>query len=177
MKKITLLFVLLLCLFSSNTNAQWVQCEGIYGGNITCLASSGNNIFAGTGDFEWYSIIWGGVYFSSNNGTNWVQTTLYCKNIFSLTALGNNVFAGTDSGVFMTENGGDVWIYVGGASSQKVQYIQKTKELFALGTYEGHIFINLKGREPKGIVEEVTGSHPGLAPARRGWGPNLFRWW
>lgn len=30
----------------------------------------------------------------------------------------------------------------------------KKTRVFAFGTYEGHIFINLKGREPEGIVEE-----------------------
>ena len=42
------LFVVLVMLVAMNVNAQWVQSEGVYGGNVHSLAISGNNIFAGT---------------------------------------------------------------------------------------------------------------------------------
>jgi len=83
----------------------------------------------------------GGIFKSIDSGKTWSQKNFGLDDLY-VTYLDidldkpDRVFAGTDSGVFMTENGGDVWIYIGGASSQKVQYIQKTKELFALGTYE-----------------------------------------
>ena len=43
--------------------AQWIQTNGPYGGNVSCLVISGSNLFAGN---------WGaGVFISTNNGANW----------------------------------------------------------------------------------------------------------
>ena len=43
--------------------SQWQQANnGLYGGNVKCIAISGSNIFAGTD---------GGVFLSSDNGQNW----------------------------------------------------------------------------------------------------------
>ncbi|MBK9404558.1 MAG: hypothetical protein IPN57_08505 [Ignavibacteria bacterium] len=46
-----------------NCKAQWVQTNGPYGGDIRSFAVSGTNLFAAN-----YG---GGVYLSTNNGTNW----------------------------------------------------------------------------------------------------------
>ena len=83
----------------------------------------------------------GGIFKSIDGGKTWSQKNFGLDNLY-VNYLDidldkpDRVFAGTDNGVFMTENGGDLWIYIGGASSRKVQYIPKTKELFALDPYE-----------------------------------------
>ena len=93
MKK--LLFILsfsLLVLSYEFCNAQWVQTNGPCGGYISCFAVKGDTIFAGTG---------AGVFFSSNNGSSWVNIGLTIHSVTALALSGNNIFAGTDtSGLF-----------------------------------------------------------------------------
>ena len=70
------------------------------------MGVSGTNLFAGT-----YR---GGVFLSTNNGTNWfaVNTGLTDVNVFSLIVSGTSIFAGTPSGVFRSTNNGTNWIDV-----------------------------------------------------------------
>jgi hypothetical protein len=78
MKKIYKIFTLSLFFFLivhctlkiDNCYAQWVLMTNgtVYNKNINTLVASGNTIFAGT-EFD-------GVYKSTNNGLNWVQTSL-----------------------------------------------------------------------------------------------------
>jgi hypothetical protein len=88
--KFSILISFLLIINSSflirNSVAQWVQTEGIYGGDVYSVAISGNNIFAGS-----YG---NGVYISTNNGTNWTQTALNNKAILSLATNGNMYLPG-----------------------------------------------------------------------------------
>jgi hypothetical protein len=86
----------------NNSDAQWVQTNGIYGSTIFSLAVSGNNIFAGTSQY--------GVYISTNSGSSWVQTALNNRNVRSFAVNGNNIFAGTDEyGVYLSTNNGSSW--------------------------------------------------------------------
>ena len=69
---------------------------------ILALTVSGTNIFAGTAN----NCSGGGVYLSTNNGTNWTQEydglpDSY-PNIHAITTTGTNIFAGT--------NGAGVWM-------------------------------------------------------------------
>ena len=97
------LYIFLLFLFSMRANAQWEQCDGIYGGFVRSLASSGNYIYAGTA--------YNGVQVSSNNGTNWSQTTLNNTSVYSLATSGNNVFAGTDGNhLYYSSDYGASWV-------------------------------------------------------------------
>ncbi|HEX9970745.1 MAG TPA: regulator, partial [bacterium] len=58
------LFVALLLSIRMNPlYAQWTQTNGPYGGRVNSLAVSGTNLFAGTDG--------GGVFLSTNKGTNW----------------------------------------------------------------------------------------------------------
>jgi len=72
---------------------------------INTLAVSGSNIFAGAR----YSVTGGGVFLSTNNGTNWAYVGLTDNEVYSLAVLGSNIFAGTDAGVFLTTNNGGNW--------------------------------------------------------------------
>ena len=104
MKKILFLFLILHCtLHIDNCFSQWVQVNnGMGNRTVYSLATSGNNIFAGT-DFN------GGVHLSTNNGTSWTQTSLI-QNIFGLAVNTNYVFAGTQSnGVYLSANNGNTW--------------------------------------------------------------------
>ncbi len=90
-------------LFSNLINAQWVQTNGPYGGDVRCFAISGSNIFAGT--------IGGGVFLSTNNGNNWspVNNGLTNPNVYSLAISGSNVLAGTLFGLFISYDNGNSW--------------------------------------------------------------------
>lgn len=101
MKKFHSIFSLLFLLFlTSISHAQWVPTNGPYSSAIFSLTANGSYIFAGT----WY-----GVFFTTNNGQNWTQTSLSNQTALSLTANGSYIFAGTWNGVFLTSNNGQNW--------------------------------------------------------------------
>jgi ligand-binding sensor domain-containing protein len=75
---------------------------------IWSLASSGINVFAGTGD---------GVYLSTNNGMNWTAVNtglpIFNRGVAPLVASGSNLFAGLwFGGVFLSTNNGASWTAV-----------------------------------------------------------------
>ena len=90
MKKLLSILVMMVAISTCPTHlsAQWVQTSGPEGGQVTCFTTIGANLFAGTG---------GGVFLSSNNGTNWspVNDGLWNTGISSLAVIGTNLFAGT----------------------------------------------------------------------------------
>ena len=103
----TLIVLVLVLLKTQFIYPQWVQTNGPNGGYVSCLAVNGTNIYAGT-----YG---GGVFFSTNNGTNWTQINNGLTNTYiqALTVSGNHVFACNDtSGVFLSTNNGTNWIQV-----------------------------------------------------------------
>ena len=100
MTKTLVLSILALALLQrSIVNAQWVQVNGISHRGANALGVNGSSIFAG-------STVWtGGVFFSSDNGTNWQEADSGLKNEFGVTPSietfafnDTNVFAGTDAG-------------------------------------------------------------------------------
>jgi len=100
-----------------STDAQWQQTNGPYNGAVLALASSGTNIFAGTGN--------GGVFLSTDNGTSWTEKNngLTNTNIESLAINGTNIFAGTHSGgVFLSTDNGASWTQVN-KWTDKYQYL------------------------------------------------------
>ena len=90
MKKLILTFLAVIFI-STHANAQWMQYDGPAGGDIHCIAVNGNNVYMGVADYPQGS---GGVYYSSNYGRNWTQTSLKNLNVYSLAVSGNNIFAG-----------------------------------------------------------------------------------
>jgi hypothetical protein len=101
-KTITFTFLIIHCLLFI-ANAQWVRMNGLSVNSIYSLTTSGNNILAGT-----YS---NGIFLSSNNGNNWVQTSINTQTIWSLASDENNVFAGATSGngVYRSTDAGITW--------------------------------------------------------------------
>lgn len=100
------IFFLLLS-FTIVSHAQWVQMNGIVNVSANSFAYSGNNIFAGAGNYGASSY---GVFLSTNNGSNWSQTSLNNRHVYSLAINGNYIFAGTlDPGVYVSTNNGMSW--------------------------------------------------------------------
>ena len=96
--------LLFITLINSFLYAQWVHTPyGMENKYVYTLASSGNNIFAGTS--------LNGVYHSSNNGANWINTSLNNRVIQKLLSVNNILYAGTSEyGIYLSTNSGTNWI-------------------------------------------------------------------
>lgn len=109
MKKSIWSFLLILILdISTCTNVlfcQWIQANNPFGGNVSSLAISNTNIFAGTRN---------GLFVSSDNGKTWTAANngLTDPRINALLTLDQNIFAGTASGVFHSSDNGLHWTSV-----------------------------------------------------------------
>jgi photosystem II stability/assembly factor-like uncharacterized protein len=93
--------------YRSNNYGEYWEGIGFFKYSVYCIAINENNIFAGTLD--------GGVFLSSNNGTNWsqVNNSLTDTIVYALVVSGINVFAGTyGGGVFLSTNNGTIWTQV-----------------------------------------------------------------
>lgn len=64
---------------------------------------NGNKMFVGTGYY--------GVYYSSNNGINWVKTPFPVEQhtVYTLALKGNNIYAGTGRSIYLSTNDGNNW--------------------------------------------------------------------
>jgi photosystem II stability/assembly factor-like uncharacterized protein len=103
MKKVLSLIVILV-LGALNTQAQWEQSNGPYGGDVRSLIQSGNYLYAGT--------FGGGVFRSSDNGESWQEKSIGLNNrdVYSLIQSGNYIYAGTDGGgVYRSTDNGESW--------------------------------------------------------------------
>ncbi len=104
-------------------------------------AGSGTNLFAATDG--------GGVFLSTNNGTNWTaantglkQTTVWSLAVSPNGAGGSNVFAGTGGGVFLSTNNGTSWAAVDTGLTDNTIYALAVSgtNLFA-GSFEGTVWL------------------------------------
>jgi photosystem II stability/assembly factor-like uncharacterized protein len=88
---------------TTDNGVSWTSVStGQTNSDILCLTTIGTNIIAGT---------YGGVFLSTNNGTNWNRTgPIYSA--MSLLTSGTNLFVGTMSGVYLSTNNGNNWIDV-----------------------------------------------------------------
>ncbi|MBA4312103.1 MAG: hypothetical protein C0417_05695 [Chlorobiaceae bacterium] len=104
---------------------------------VKSLANSGANLFAGT-----YG---GGVFLSTNNGTNWVDVsstlTFLGKQVNVLEVYGANIWAGTDDGVFRSINNGQSWTSASiGLTTLKVNALKADEIYLFAGTAGGGVF-------------------------------------
>jgi len=108
MKKILILvFTIYLLSVFNNSQAQWVQVSnGIQNRDVQCITSSGINIYIG---FSNYS----GLYYSSNNGVNWLSRGFPQNQIYSLASNGNYIFAGLDTEICRSSDLGVTWVRKG----------------------------------------------------------------
>jgi hypothetical protein len=97
MKRLLSFFAAVVLLGAQTLQAQRIQTNGPYGGNVQCFAVNGANLFAGTA-------FGGGVFLSTNNGTSWTATGLTNTNVYAFAVSGTNLFAGTPDGVFLSTN-------------------------------------------------------------------------
>ena len=137
-----ILFGGLLVLFTPAANAQWVRTNGPWSTvacqqchNVTALAASGSNIFAGTN---------GGIFLSLDKGTNWaaVDSGLTNDSILSLAVNGSSVFSGTHGGgVFRSDNNGTNWSAVNsGLTNDTVLSLAVSGGSVFSGTHGGGVF-------------------------------------
>ena len=103
-KRFTIIVFALLAITVTNMlNAQWVQTNGIDGGEVNCLASSPDGyVFAGSEG--------SGVFVSTDDGQNWTQTSLANAAVRTLCIWkSGNVWAGTTTGIYHSTNYGNTW--------------------------------------------------------------------
>src|SRR3972149_4857857 len=111
---------LLFLVCAGTANAQWQATFGPTGLSfirVQCFAKQGTNLFAGPCTPAYFSH--GGVFLSTNNGTNWTQvnTDLTDTSMISLVTSGTNLFAASQetstlpfsSRVFVSTNNGTNW--------------------------------------------------------------------
>ncbi len=97
----------------NSLEAQWTQANLPSAGDVRCFAtiltgSGSMKLFAGTDS--------GGVYLSTDNGTNWAQANsgltdihVYALSTFPNASSGTNLFAGTSGGAFLSTDDGSSW--------------------------------------------------------------------
>ena len=88
----------------TNSQSQWTQTTTPPGGSIWAMETIGASLFAGT--------VSDGVYFSSDDGTTWVQRNGAFPNmqIMSMVVNGSDIFVGTDNGhIYKTSDNGLNW--------------------------------------------------------------------
>ncbi len=105
MKKLYL-FVLLSGFIGWSANAQWVQTNGPYTtGTVSCFATNGTNLFAGTSE--------SGVYLTTNFGSDWTPEnngyTVYAYN--SMLLSGSDLWAAGVNGLYLSTNNGANWSF------------------------------------------------------------------
>jgi len=118
--------------------AQWVQTNGPGGGTVNCFAVSGTNLFAGTDG--------GGVFLSTDNGTNWTAVNNGLPDntsVYAFAVSGTNLFAGTSGGVFLSTDNGTSWTPVNNGLTYPYPHVYALAasgtNLFA-GTYHGGVW-------------------------------------
>lgn len=114
------LFGILILLCSTSSQAQWIQCNGPFGGNVQSIVTSGSVMYAGLVNklFPSYTTISTsqneGFYRSTDNGNSWVKSDsgIPNKNIFVITVIDSTILVGTPSGIYRSTNRGVRWTEV-----------------------------------------------------------------
>jgi hypothetical protein len=89
---------------STNNGNNWTLVNnGLTDTVVWSLDNLGTNLYAGTDS---------GVFLSTNNGTNWMQTGLDTVIVWAFATSDENIFAGTNGGVFLSTNNGTSWTRV-----------------------------------------------------------------
>ena len=108
-----------------NGMISWQQTNAPFGGRAFSLVMNGNgDIFAGTNV---------GVFYSSDKGNRWSQTSLTDLAISSMTMNSNgHLFAGTNEGVFRSRDNGETWTQVNNLA--RIEALTGVNDVILVGT-------------------------------------------
>jgi photosystem II stability/assembly factor-like uncharacterized protein len=151
---------------------QWVEKNnGLFGGDISQLASEGANLVAGNSSRLYFSsnngIAWTkinfnrftnavamgggkiyagtstGLYVSDDNGTNWALNAGLTNSVFRLLVSGANLFAVTSTGVSLSTNNGTSWSLLNsGLSGNTISTLATNGTDLYAGTNSGGVFVS-----------------------------------
>jgi hypothetical protein len=130
MKKLIHFFLFLFCSFLSH--AQWVERNnGLEGGSVSCFATLGTAVFAGTA---------GGVFKSTDNGATWSASSngITLPLVTTLAVIGNDVFAGTEFGIFRSSDNGLNW------TEPNKEFAVGIRRMISMGDY---LFVHTSGAD------------------------------
>src|ERR1035437_2756060 len=100
---------------SFDNGNQWAQVNtGLPRTGVRPLLCKGNIVFAGSDS--------GGIYRSTNNGTNWTYSGLQSDGVACMDTNSTTIFVGTGSGVSLSTDNGATWIQTG--LSLGIGYVQ-----------------------------------------------------
>ena len=107
-KQFLFLLALIVNTYYLSANAQWQQARGTITDTVTSFLKIDNILIAGG---------LGGVYYSSDNGENWIgksSNSLFGgSTVYSLFNANGKIFAGTDVlGIFSSNDSGNTWTEV-----------------------------------------------------------------
>ncbi|MFT5823483.1 MAG: hypothetical protein ACI8ZM_004745 [Crocinitomix sp.] len=120
-----------------NGQSQWEQTSTPPGGSVWALETIGSNVFAGTTS--------GGVYFSDDNGTSWIQRNgaFPDMEVYSLAVNGTDIYAGTGasfgSGIYKSSDNGLNWINITPSSMPTFSNVR------SLAVNDTHIYAGSSG--------------------------------
>ena len=120
-----------------NDGTNWSLVGNNLNGNVYAIASKGNTLYVGTSS--------GGVFQTSNNGTNWTNTNtgLPSYDVRSLTVNGNDMYAG-DNGVYKSTNNGTIWNSITSWNSVVVSIAVSGNTILA-ATLSNGIYMSVNG--------------------------------
>jgi photosystem II stability/assembly factor-like uncharacterized protein len=123
-----------ICISKDNGNS-WFNKNDITNKQVTAIAISGNNLYAGT-NYE-------GIFLSSNEGKNWIDKNIGLNSLLieSIAISDSNIFVGTNGGgLFLSTNNGDYWIKKNyGLTNLYVTSISINADYIFIGT-DGGVF-------------------------------------
>ena len=101
---------------------------------FNCFASGGQNLYAGT--------MSGGIYYSSDEGSNWTQTEIINTRVECLVQNSAYIFANErECGIFRSGDGGNNWTKVGSLLHNKKIFTWGT--LYSLYTFKTNLIIGI----------------------------------
>lgn len=125
--------------YSSNYGTNWITPGGASRW-ITALLADGNYVYSGC--FTSAVTTNRGVWISSNNGTNWQQTSLNNVNIYTFTKSNNHLFAG-GNGLYVSTDNGNNWT------------LSILTSVWALGSNVNNIYLGIDG-SPYGVYKSTN---------------------
>ncbi|MGD0038316.1 MAG: FG-GAP-like repeat-containing protein, partial [Bacteroidota bacterium] len=132
---------------STNNGVSWSSAvnNGLYSGDVNCLAVSGMNLIAGGC----------GMYISTNNGASWTSPNYgFNGYINSIAVSGTNLYVATSSGlVYLSTNSGGSWTQFGtGLPSVSITSLAIIDTNIYAGTYGGGVYLITKNGTTWGTV-------------------------